>query len=456
MLCVVDAETVGRLGKAGSPTAASWWSAALAHPTRPWPSSASQAFEPDIAELCRGPGLVRDVMPDREMQARTPRSCGFLCLMTRTDARACRPVIPDPSRRPHPTCSYRPARIPGRRGPAPAGLPRRRPRPASGPWPPPSAGRHPRHGRRCGAGRRPVDRRDRRMGRRCAPARPGRAGRPPPRPRLLRHPAGAIIRRTLARLDPDALAAAVGAWLADRERARSRPATRWRRAVAVDGKTLRGARTGAANGDGRPVHLLACMDHTTRAVLAQRQVGGAPEEVTAFAPLLAPLVLDGTVVTTDALQTHPQAAWVPGHRETGAIPVGGQGQPAHPAGPLPAPALAPRPGAGPHPRPRPRPHRDPDPQGGLGQPVRVPACRPGPAGHPQERMPPRSAPAPLPAPWPACATWPSACCAGPGWSTSPPRCAATPATRADPWPRSGSAWDETRRHDRTTEPCRRR
>jgi hypothetical protein len=32
----------------------------------------------------------------------------------------------------------------------------------------------------------------------------------------------------------------------------------------------------------------------------------------------------------------------------------------------------------------------------------------------------------------ACATWPSACCAGPGRSTSPPRCAATPATRADP------------------------
>ena len=43
-------------------------------------------------------------------------------------------------------------------------------------------------------------------------------------------------------------------------------------------------------------------------MLAQRQVGGAPEEVTAFAPLLAPLDLDGTVVTTDALQTHPQAA----------------------------------------------------------------------------------------------------------------------------------------------------
>jgi predicted transposase YbfD/YdcC len=124
-------------------------------------------------------------------------------------------------------------------------------------------------------------------------------------------PAEATIRRTLARLDADALAGAVGAWLADRDpdQDRPRPAADSRcRAVAVDGKTLRGARTRTANGDGRPVHLLAAMDHTSRAVLAQQQVGGAPEEVPAFAPLLAPLDLAGAVVTADALQTHPEAA----------------------------------------------------------------------------------------------------------------------------------------------------
>jgi Transposase DDE domain len=76
--------------------------------------------------------------------------------------------------------------------------------------------------------------------------------------------------------------------------------------VAVDGTTLRGART--RGGDGRPMHLLAAMDHTSRAVLAQRQVGGAPAEVPAFAPLLAPPDLAGVVVTADALQTHPDAA----------------------------------------------------------------------------------------------------------------------------------------------------
>jgi predicted transposase YbfD/YdcC len=121
-------------------------------------------------------------------------------------------------------------------------------------------------------------------------------------------PAEATIRRTLSRLDADALAAAVGAWLAHQERERERPrpaASRWR-AVATDGKTLRGAR--GAGADGRPAHLLACMDHATRAVLAQRQVAGAPEEVPAFQPLLAPLDLAGVVVTADALQTHPEAA----------------------------------------------------------------------------------------------------------------------------------------------------
>jgi predicted transposase YbfD/YdcC len=123
-------------------------------------------------------------------------------------------------------------------------------------------------------------------------------------PGCLAVPAEATIRRTLARLDADALAGAIGAWLAARERP-GRVARR-RRAVAVDGKTLRGTR--AAGAGGRPVHLLAAMDHQSRAVLAQRQVGGAPEEVPALAPLLAPLDLAGVVVTADALQTHPEAA----------------------------------------------------------------------------------------------------------------------------------------------------
>jgi len=116
-------------------------------------------------------------------------------------------------------------------------------------------------------------------------------------------PAEATIRRTLGRLDAQALAAVVGAWLCDR--AGGGQHDRQRRAVAVDGKTLRGARHPP---DGRQVHLLAAMDHATRAVLAQRQVDGAPGEVPGLRPLLADLDLAGTVVTADALHTHADAA----------------------------------------------------------------------------------------------------------------------------------------------------
>ena len=163
------------------------------------------------------------------------------------------------------------------------------------------------------------------------------------------------------------------------------PAASRRRAVAVDGKTLRGAR--AAGGDGRPVHLLAAMDHTSRAVLAQRQVGGAPEEVPAFAPLLAALDLAGVVVTADALQTHPEAAeFLVTSKQAHYLFMVKANQPTL-LDRCAAPALAHVPGAGPHPRPRPRPHRAPHPQGRHGPPVRVPPRRPGHPGHPQDPRP---------------------------------------------------------------------
>ncbi|NED53865.1 ISAs1 family transposase [Micromonospora aurantiaca] len=52
--------------------------------------------------------------------------------------------------------------------------------------------------------------------------------------------------------------------------------------IAIDGKTLRGARTG----DARQVHLLAALDTTTGIVLAQVTVDAKNNEIPAFAPLL--------------------------------------------------------------------------------------------------------------------------------------------------------------------------
>jgi predicted transposase YbfD/YdcC len=104
-------------------------------------------------------------------------------------------------------------------------------------------------------------------------------------------PGEATIGRVLAQMDGDAVDATIGAWLADRLRP-----LRHRRGIAVDGKTLRGSAR-----SGRQVHLLAALDHHDGAVLAQRQVDGAPAEVPAFQPLLDGLDLAGAVVTADAL-----------------------------------------------------------------------------------------------------------------------------------------------------------
>jgi hypothetical protein len=113
----------------------------------------------------------------------------------------------------------------------------------------------------------------------------------------------------------------LGSWLADRNGPDQR-----RRAVAVDGKTLRGSRR-----DGRQVHLLAAMEHATRRVLAQREVGGAPSEVPGFQPLLADVDLAGGVVTADALQTHAEAAQFLVSVKHADYLVCREGQPAHAA-----------------------------------------------------------------------------------------------------------------------------
>lgn len=109
-------------------------------------------------------------------------------------------------------------------------------------------------------------------------------------------PCEATIRRVLMGVDADVFDTAVGAWCADRRRP---PRPRRRRAIAVDGKTLRGS-----GADGRQaVHLLAAIDHADACVLAQRDVDGKTNEITVFQPLLDDVALTEVVVTADALHT---------------------------------------------------------------------------------------------------------------------------------------------------------
>ncbi|WP_171076193.1 ISAs1 family transposase [Streptomyces sp. YIM 121038] len=112
-------------------------------------------------------------------------------------------------------------------------------------------------------------------------------------------PRACTLGRLPARIDGDALDQAVGAWLA----AQLEPAGGLR-ALAVDGKSLRGSRTATRTA----VHLLAAVVHGERTVIAQRQVDVKSNEITAFQPLLAPLQLVGTVVTFDALLTQTEHA----------------------------------------------------------------------------------------------------------------------------------------------------
>jgi predicted transposase YbfD/YdcC len=133
--------------------------------------------------------------------------------------------------------------------------------------------------------------------------------------RVWRPPAEATVRRVLARVDPDALDLAIGRWLADQQppppSTRPPPPPAWRQALAVDGKTLRGS----GHHHTAPVHLLAAMDHTSRAVLAQTQVATKSNEITRFQPLLEGLDLAGRVLTADAMHTQrTHADWLVSHK----------------------------------------------------------------------------------------------------------------------------------------------
>ena len=109
-----------------------------------------------------------------------------------------------------------------------------------------------------------------------------------------RRPSEAMIRRLLQALDPDLLAAAISGWLAGRTTATPLAG---RRAIAMDGKTLRGSRTT----DTAAAHVLAACDQATGVVLASTTVDGKTNEITRFGPLLDQIGdLRGTVITADA------------------------------------------------------------------------------------------------------------------------------------------------------------
>jgi len=84
-----------------------------------------------------------------------------------------------------------------------------------------------------------------------------------------RAPDESTFRRVFARLDADALARVVGAWMWTRTAVRG-----GRRVIAIDGKTVRGAR----RRERAAPHLVAALDHASGTVLGQLAVAAKSNE----------------------------------------------------------------------------------------------------------------------------------------------------------------------------------
>jgi predicted transposase YbfD/YdcC len=113
------------------------------------------------------------------------------------------------------------------------------------------------------------------------------------------------IWRLLIAVDPQQLDRAIGGWLAGL--LRRRPASGRRRVVAIDGKSIRGARQRSSGEDTeadqeRAPHLMGCIDHSSGVVLAQVAVGSKTNEIPMFSVTLDQIAdLKDVLVTADAL-----------------------------------------------------------------------------------------------------------------------------------------------------------
>jgi hypothetical protein len=110
-------------------------------------------------------------------------------------------------------------------------------------------------------------------------------------------PSEPTIRRTMQKLDAGHLDEKIGQWMVTAFPLAGR-------AVAADGKSLRGAH----NADQRPPHLLSAILHKEAVVIAQIDVEEKTNEIPKIRELLDPLPLQGAVVTADALHTQRETA----------------------------------------------------------------------------------------------------------------------------------------------------
>ncbi len=114
-------------------------------------------------------------------------------------------------------------------------------------------------------------------------------------------PCAATLHRVLRRLDRRQVEAALGAWAEEVLAATPAPAPE---AFAIDGKRLRGSHKQGAAG----THLLSALSHRLGLTVAQDAVDDKTNEITAVQTILRGMVLEGRVITVDALLTQRAVA----------------------------------------------------------------------------------------------------------------------------------------------------
>ena len=117
-------------------------------------------------------------------------------------------------------------------------------------------------------------------------------------------PCAATLHTIFRHVNRDAFEAHLGAWadsvVGSLPAAPEMPGP----AVALDGKTLRGSKKQGAPG----THLLSALAHQVGVTLAQHAVDDKTNEITVVETILHQLVLEGRIVTMDALLTQRQVA----------------------------------------------------------------------------------------------------------------------------------------------------
>ena len=112
-------------------------------------------------------------------------------------------------------------------------------------------------------------------------------------------PSQPTLHRVLRNLDVTKLETLLAIWLQQIQASWQRSAVRWIDGIALDGKTLRGARRLGAS----DAHLLSACSHQLGVVLAQVAMPDATNEAGAVGALLNQLLLEGHTVTMDAAFT---------------------------------------------------------------------------------------------------------------------------------------------------------